>query len=284
MKVLITGASSFTGKALLPMLESAGYETFMLVRQDHGFKRQILWNFSDDLPKGVPECDAIVHLAAYVDFKNGLNIAQYNVNTISSVKLAAYARRSGSYFIFTSMVGVHGTTANEYDKATPINPENNYAMSKYLAEVIVTTFANRYTIIRIGGIYGLDGPVHLGLNVAIANAYYKNEKPTMKGPGKAKRNYICVDDVARWILYLLRQYESDCFRKGLSAKETLYLAGPEIMSIEEYLNDVAETLLGVSDIHRIDGPESKDMVIRCTPFPFEPTTFRHYLRSLKENG
>lgn len=284
MKILITGASSFTGKALMPMLENAGYETFMLVRQDQGFERQFVWNFADNLSEDIPECQAIIHLAAYVDFQNNLNISQYSVNTISTAKLAAYACKKGSYFILASTVGIHGSTLTEYDNTTPINPENNYAMSKYLAEVIVTTFARNHTILRIGGIYGIDGPGHLGLNMAITNAYYKKERPTIKGSGKAKRNYICVYDVAQWILYLLRRYETNGYKTDIHTRETLYLAGPEVMTIEEYLREIVEILLPGNDIHRIDGPESKDMVIKFTPFPFKPTMFRQYLQLLKTNG
>lgn len=284
MEILITGASSFTGKALMPMLEEAGHAIFNIVRQDQGFSNQFLWNFTDDLPEDMPECQAIIHLAAYVDFQNNLNISQYNVNTISTAKLAAYASKRGAYLIFTSTVGVHGSKPTAFDNTTPINPENNYAMSKYLAEVIVKTFTTNYAILRIGGIYGLDGPVHLGLNSAITNAYYKKERPTIKGPGKAMRNYICVYDVAQWILYLLGRYEANGYKLDRHTRETLYLAGPEVMTIESYLRDVADILLYGDDIRRIDGPESKDMVIKFTPFPFKPTTFRHYLQSLKTSG
>jgi UDP-glucose 4-epimerase len=276
MKILITGASSFTGKALIPMLKEAEHEIFSLVRQDQGVSRQFIWNFADELPKDIPECQAIIHLAACVDFQNSFNISQYNVNTISTAKLAAYACKRDAYLIFTSTVGVHGSKPTEFDNTTPINPENNYAMSKYLAEVILRTFALNYTILRIGGIYGLDGPGHLGLNSAITNAYYKKERPTIKGPGKAKRNYICVYDVAQWILYLLGRYEA-----VTQTRETLYLAGPEVMTIEGYLRELADILLSGDDINRKDGQESKDMVIKFTSFPFKPTTFSHYLQSLK---
>lgn len=280
MKILITGASSFTGKALIPMLKEAGHEIFNLVRQDHGFSQQFLWNFTDELPEDIPECQAIIHLAAHVDFQNIFNISSYNVNTISTAILAAYACKRSSYFIFASTVGVHGSKPTEFDDTTPINPENNYAMSKYLAEVIVRTFVQNYSILRIGGIYGLDGPRHLGLNSAITNAYYKKEKPTIKGPGKAKRNYICVYDVAQWILYLLGRNEANGYKSDRHTRETFYLAGPEVMTIEGYLREVADILLSSDDINRIDGQESKDMVIKFTPFPFKPTTVRQYLRAL----
>ena len=284
MKVIITGASSFTGKSLMPRLEEAGHEIFNIVRQDQGFSNKFLWNFTDDLPEDMPECQAIIHLAAYIDFQNNLNISHYNVNTISTAKIAAFACKRGAYLIFASTVGVHGSKPTSFDNTTPIKPENNYAMSKYLAEEIVRTFVQKYTILRIGGIYGLDGPVHLGLNTAITNAYYKKEIPTSKGPGKAKRNYICVYDVAQWIIYLLGRYEANGYKEAMQPRETLYLAGSEVMTIEGYLREVADILLSGEDINRIAGQESKDMVIKFTPFPFKPATFRQYLQSLSHSN
>lgn len=282
MKVLITGASSFTGNVLMPMLKDAGCETFPLVRRDHGFSKQILWNFSDDLPQNIPECQAVIHLAAYVDFSDNLNLLQYIVNTVSTAKLVAYAAKTGAYFIFASMAGVHGSTEAEVDIATPVNPENTYALSKYLAEEIVRACLDNYAILRIGGIYGLGGPAHLGLNAAITNAYLRGEKPTIMGPGKAKRNYICVSDVARWIIYLLGSYEAIRCKSEIENCETFYLAGPEIMTIENYLEDIVDILLPGEEICRIDGQESKNFVIRHTPFPFTPTLFRQYLSSLRK--
>lgn len=267
----------------MPMLEAAGHQMFNLVRLDQGFSKQFLWNFTDDLPENIPDCKVIVHLAACVDFQNDLNILQYNVNTISTAKLAAYAERGNAYFIFASTVGVHGSKPREFDDTTPINPENNYAMSKYLAEVIIETFTSNYAILRIGGIYGLDGPAHLGLNSAITDAFYKKEIPTIRGAGKAKRNYICVYDVARWILYLLGRYEVSGSKAKIKFRETLYLAGPEIMTIGNYLQDVAGILLSRDDINHVDGPEDKDVVIKHAPYPFMPTTFRHYLQSIKKH-
>jgi len=279
MNILITGANSFTGKTLVPMLKEAGHQLFNLVRLDKGHSQQFIWNFTDDLPEQIPDCQAVIHLAAYVDFKKDLNFFQYNVNTISTAKLAAYAHKKGAYFIFSSTVGVHGSGPTEVNSKTPINPDNNYAMSKYLAEQIIRTFTKEYAILRIGGIYGLGGPSHLGLNSAISNALNNKERPILKGTGKTKRNYVCVRDVAQWIHYLLNCYESH--KASAQFRDVLYLAGPETMTIEEYLEEVADIILGGRDIRRIDGPESKDMLIEPTPFPFIPTQFRSYLRSLK---
>jgi UDP-glucose 4-epimerase len=283
MRILLTGGSGFTGRSLLPMLENSGFEVCHLVRKKKGYKEEFLWNFADDLPNGLPECAVVIHLAAYVNFGQTLEWAQYNVNTVSSLKLAAYAQSHDAYFILASIVSVHGLNSTIIDEKTPLNPDNNYALSKYLAEQVVKTFTKKYSILRIAGIYGLDGPEHLGLNKTISDAFYRKMKPTLVGPGKAKRNYICVHDVARWILHLVQSFEERRELKKNSLKETLYFAGPEIMSIENYLEKVVEILLSGMGVMRVAGSENKDLIVKFSPFPFEPLTFRQYLTSLKQS-
>mgnify|MGYP001613970071 FL=1 len=161
-------------------------------------------------------------------------------------------------------------------KATPIKPDNAYALSKYLAEEAVRIFVKRYSILRIAGIYGLDGPTHLGLNVAIGNALYKKIPPILKGPGKAKRNYICVDDVARWIAHLVKQYEQHRY----APQETIYIAGKETLTVEEYLQMVAEILVPGKQLMYKAGEEADDCVIAASPAPFTLRSFRQYLNSL----
>lgn len=282
MKILMTGSTGFVGKCLMKMLEDSGYEVWHLVRNKKGFKNEFVWDFISPLPEEVPPYDIIIHLAAHVNFGQSLEIIQYNVNTVSTIKLSAYARAHNAYFVFASTVGVHGSQYTVIDGAhnTPLNPENHYALSKYLSEEVIKAYLQSYSILRICGIYGLDGPEHLGLNGAISNAIHKKIVPILMGPGKAKRNYICVQDVARWILYLVNNYEVVPHSTELGIKEILYLAGPETMTVEEYLELITETILGGMELERKSGPESEDLVVRASHAPFPQLTFRQYLSTL----
>ena len=174
------------------------------------------------------------------------------------------------------MAGVHGTQYPLITKDTPIAPENHYAMSKYLAEEQLKALGVNHSILRIGGVYGLDGPPHLGLNKAISDAVYRNEPPVLRGTGKAKRNYICVLDVAQWIESLTRRYGHE---KG-NIEETLYLCSTEIMTIEEYLQAISDIVLKNGEIIRTEGADAMDMIINPSKPPFSLRTFRGYLESL----
>jgi nucleoside-diphosphate-sugar epimerase len=276
MRILLTGSTGFTGKYLVRMLEDSCHDILHLVRAKKGFKKEYIWDFVSPLPQQFPAYDILVHLAAHVNFDQNLEVIQYNVNTVSTIQLAAYAKTHNAYFIFASMTGIHGSRSTVVDQDTPIHPENHYGVSKYLAEEVIKTFAGNYSILRICGIYGLNGPQHLGLNKAITNAFHKKVRPILKGSGKARRNYICVNDVAQWILCLVNNYETT----RTDMKEILYLAGPEVMTIEGYLETIIETLLPGMELERIAGPESQDLLVKSSPPPFPQLTFKQYLNSL----
>ena len=279
MRILLTGATGFVGRHVLPLLEGAGDEVFCLVRESGNFSNEILWDFLSPLPDSLPACEVVINLAAYVNFGLDFNVEQYKVNTVSVIKLVSYARKQNAFFIQASMAGLHGNveTINEN---TPVSPVNHYGMSKYLSDEVIKNFMNQFAVLRIGGIYGLDGPSHLGLNNAIRQALYDKIPPVLKSSGKAKRNYICVLDVARWIEHLVSQ-------KKLASKEIrgiFYIAGSEIMTMGEYLEKINEVLIPNSQINKMEGDDGIDCVIKTSPIPFELTHFADYLRSIKNSN
>jgi len=280
MNILLTGGTGFTGRALMPMLEESGYHVYNVTREKKGVDREIVWDFFSDFTGELPGCDVIVHLAAYPYFGPELLPDQYIVNTLSTTKLAAYAVRHNAYFVLASMSGIHQKGIEFIHENSPIVPPNHYAMSKFLAEQVVRAFASQYSILRIAGIYGAQGPSHLGLNTSITNALYKKEIPVLFGPGTAKRNYISVTDVARWISYLVANHQKHRNRQIRTVKEILYLAGSETMTIEHYLEMITKVLLEESRIIRMEGSDSPDIVVQPSPFPFKPLSFEDYLKSI----
>ena len=100
------------------------------------------------LPEEMPPCDIVIHLAAPINFGQSLEIIQYNVNTVSTIKLSAYAKTHNAYFVFTSMVGVQRSQYTVIEGDTPVNPENHYAVrSKYLSEEVIKACIQNYSIL-----------------------------------------------------------------------------------------------------------------------------------------
>lgn len=276
MKILLTGLTSFTGKHFLPMIQKIGWEIIPLVRKPIGFKNEIVWDFVSSLPD-VPICDAVVHLAADINFNNELDINLYRVNTIATAKLVSYAKKYNSYFIFASSIAVNGF-AQKIGQGSPISIVNQYGASKYLAEEIIKDFLNNYAILRISGIYGLDGPTHLGLNKSIREAFYDGVIPTLRGSGSSKRNYICVVDVARWIVSLLQNCENKCG----DSQHIYYLADSEIKSIRQYLDAIIDKFIPGENIKSVEGLDGTDCIVECSTPNFSLIKFEDYLTSLKK--
>ena len=97
---------------------------------------------------------------------------------------------------------------------TKIKPNTAYAKSKYAADQEIIKSKCKYTIIRLGGIFGKNGPNHLTLNNFINNSLNKR-KSIFHGNKNDKRNYLYVKDVARFIfiLYLkTKTWNNICWR------------------------------------------------------------------------
>jgi len=279
MKILVTGLSGFTGRHLISLLNHEGWIVVPLVRRHCGYQNEIIWDFSSDLPGDLPACDAVVHLAADVHFGQDLHCGQYRANTVATAKLVAYSRVHQAFFIFASSIAVHGQT-EQINQESAIKTENHYALSKYLAEEIIQSFSTHYAILRITGIYGLDGPTHLGLNRSISLAYHNGEAPKLAGGGTGKRNYICVIDVARWIVCLIKENCSS----PRDLQTILYLADCYVLSIKDYLEAIVNCLIPGGQIARTEGPAGRDLVVDPSPAPFKLTGFTEYLDTLKEKG
>ena len=280
MRLMITGSTSFVGRYLVPLIEKQGWEIWHLVRRKSGYSNEIICDLKNPLPADLPKCDVIVHLAAHVAFGQMMSIEQYSTNTLSTIELADYARRGDAYFIMASMAAVHGFDKTLINAATPIEPDTHYAVSKYLAEECIRRMLDNYNILRIGGIYGIDGPDHLTLNRAIREAVCNHRAPTLKGPGQALRNYISVSDVARWIACLTADARQ---HKASADRQILYIAGEEVLRIESYLQTIVDIFLPDETIYTVDGDESRDQIVQPSPCPFKQTKFTEYLYSLQDD-
>lgn len=277
MKILLTGSTGFVGRHLGGLLKSAGHIVYPLVRRPTLCPGEIIWDFKNAPPQGVPDFDILIHLAAQVNFDPAVDLGIYQANTLATAHLAELTRLRKALFILASTVAVHGDSP-VIAQDTPIRPMSPYAVSKYLAEELVSLTLEKYLILRIGGIYGLDGPSHLTLNRSLNEAYYHKAAPLLKGSGQVLRNYIYVQDVARWIMTLVEEKERGICRK----KNILYLAGPETLTIKDYLTSVARTLSDSQGPVVEDGLEAGDCVIRATPVELSLTTFDEYLISLRQ--
>lgn len=187
MKVLLTGATGFLGKAVLGRLLADRHEVVALVRQPSaalpGPVVQVACDLGrlaasslehagrdDDLDLG--GMDAVVHCAARAHVMKDAAadpLAEYRrVNVAGTLALARRAAQVGARrFVFISSIGVNGKrTIKPFTEADQPAPHDDYSLSKWEAEQGLTALGHdtlmETVIIRPPLIYGAGAPGNFG--------------------------------------------------------------------------------------------------------------------------
>ncbi|MCP5105636.1 MAG: NAD(P)-dependent oxidoreductase [bacterium] len=207
-KILLTGANGFTGRALMESLAGSEWEVIPMTFPQSGITGEVPVDFNEDRLAGVlrslPPVDAVVHLATRVGWDGSKREELFKPNVLATAQLVDWARGHGSYFVFASAALIAGENNPHITPACGLELQtaNDYLYSKWLAEEIIRMSGIMHANLRISGIFGKDGPPHLGLNKAIAGAL-KGIAPVQYGDGKIKRNYIYVKDLCNIIRFCI---------------------------------------------------------------------------------
>lgn len=131
MRVVVTGASGFVGRALVPVLRARGHEVVPIGRDVTGDIAGFV-----DWPARLSGADAVVHLAALAHAR-GIDEARLRaVNVDAALALGRAAAAAGVRMLFMSSVKVLGeeTRGAPFDAASAPAPQDEYGRAKALAE------------------------------------------------------------------------------------------------------------------------------------------------------
>lgn len=74
-------------------------------------------------------------------------------NILSSGCLGFVAQRWGAHLVYASAAIVCGTRSPNIGPSSPVVPDTNYALSKWLAERLIEYSGARQCTLRIGGVF-----------------------------------------------------------------------------------------------------------------------------------
>jgi UDP-glucose 4-epimerase len=220
VRVLVTGAAGYVGRAVVNRLSEAGHDVVALVRSTPTpplpCEIQVgdLLNAASLVP-AVREADAVCHLAAQTRVRESFEcpVAYFQTNVTGTLNLldvlAAERDRTGraSSVVLASTGAVYGVPEQQpIREDIPPQPLNPYGASKLAAEEAVrwqaATGAIGAVILRTfnvsGAINGFSDPDETRIIPrALAVAAGTADQLGVNGDGTAIRDYVHVDDLAR---------------------------------------------------------------------------------------
>jgi nucleoside-diphosphate-sugar epimerase len=245
MKVLVTGATGFTGKALVRRMLDSGHEVVALDNKE-GHRTEEIRKWGAELvigsvtdPQAVRRCmqgvEIVHHVAAAFREMNVPRSYYREVNTEGTRLVLQAALDAGvRKFVYCSTCGVHGHVVNPpADENAPITPADYYQQTKYDAEPIVLDYVRRglkATIFRPAAIYGPGDP---GRFYMIYRQVARGWFP-MFGDGRTLYHPLYIDNFL------------DAFELVMSEDagngQTYLIADEHYLSIEELVRGVARAM------------------------------------------
>jgi nucleoside-diphosphate-sugar epimerase len=247
LKVLITGATGFIGKALIVELVRQNFNVSIAVRYKTNLftdkvKQFVVGDFGDnpDFSTSLAKVDCVIHLAGkahVIDKGKALVLDEFRkINTELTLNLAKQAITAGAKrFIFLSSIGVNGnqTDIPFLETDTP-NPQESYALAKYEAEQGLLKLAKNsnleVVIIRAPLVYGNNAPGNFGRLLQWVGA--KFILPLPLGAVHNSRSLIAIDNLVSFIIA--------CILHSKAANEIFLISDDDNLSTTCLLKNIAK--------------------------------------------
>jgi len=283
VKVLVTGASGFTGSHLARFLVEAGERVRVLVRPSsrRDFLEGLDLEFvegdladAESLRRAVSGTECIYHLAAVYREAKLPDRVYFDINVEGTRRLAeASLAEGGIPFIYCSTCGVHGEVADPpADETAPYHPGDIYQETKVEAEKLLLQMHEKdglpAVILRPVGIYGPGDLRFLKLFRGVARRHFP-----MIGKGDVFYHLTHVSDVVSGFVRAARLLEA----RG----EAFILAGARYTTVNELVDLIASEAgvppprLRLPAVPMIAAAAACEAV--CRPLGIEPPLYRRRL-------
>ncbi|MGP1273479.1 MAG: NAD-dependent epimerase/dehydratase family protein [Phycisphaerales bacterium] len=288
MRVLVTGATGFTGGRLVEMCRERGRTVVALARPSADTAR--IESAGAEIHRGdvtdaesvlaaARGCEEIYHIAALYRSAKHADSVYHDVNVGGTAHVLEAARRLGvRRVVHCSTVGVHGKVASlPVDENAPFAPGDIYQRTKLEGERLAQRAIRDglpVVIARPAGIYGPGDLRFLKLFRAIQSRSFR-----MIGSGRVVYHFTYIDDLCRGFM--------DCAKHPNAVGGTFILCGDGYHPISEVASIVAEAVGQPLRPGRV--PVAPVMLAAtlcealCKPLGIEPPLFRRRLDFFVKN-
>jgi nucleoside-diphosphate-sugar epimerase len=203
MKVAVTGASGFIGRAVLVQARAKGHHTTGVCRSDFpaGAAGNV-WRRFDEWANSKEPVDVVVHAAA-VRHRHGVPPRAYGeINVELTRRALLRATQAGALFVHISSIAVYGWPPSRLlpiDESFPYEPVGPYGRSKVDCEALVMQAASPWIVVQPSITYGpgdTNGMVDKMIRMIARHAF------VMPGLGRSRVQLLYIDDFARIVIDL----------------------------------------------------------------------------------
>lgn len=210
MRVLVTGAAGYLGRAVVTALAAAGNQPVAMVRApgapiaDAAETRTADLLSPTDLAHAAEGIDAVCHLAGLTRARESITdpLPYFRVNTAGTIALLEAMRAADiRHLVLASTCAIYGTPAHQpMTEQTHDAPPHPYATSKLAAEQATTAQAHSgaltATILRLPNLAGGNDTDPTRLIPRALAAAASAATLDINGDGTALRDYLHIADAA----------------------------------------------------------------------------------------